>query len=334
MSLKTNNIAVLGAGAWGTALACVMARNDHNVTLWGRDSEICHAITHKRENAKYLPGIKLAKGISASTDLAATCADADVILVVTPTQTTREICNQLSTLVTPKTTLIFCSKGIDRESYILPSQIAEQILPQCRIAALSGPSFAVDVARKLPTAVALAHDDVHVALDLANQLSGRNFRVYASNDKKGVELGGALKNVIAIAIGIARGLELGASAEAAMISRGFAELSRLALSLGATSKTLSGLSGLGDLVLTCSSTQSRNFSYGVKIGKGESVEGMPLAEGAKTVSVAVKLAKQNKEDCPMIAMTHLLIEGKISANEARDALLNRPIRREFKNSKT
>jgi glycerol-3-phosphate dehydrogenase (NAD(P)+) len=224
--------------------------------------------------------------------------------------------------------LVVCAKGIDRDTGLLPAQTLEKALPGRSIAALSGPSFAADIVRGKPTAVTLAASQMDAALQLSEQLSGPNLRVYASDDLTGVELGGALKNVIAVAVGACRGMELGASAEAALITRGFRELMRIATALGARNETLMGLSGLGDLVLTCSSPQSRNFSYGMKLGQGVSTEGLPLAEGAFTAGVAARIAREKGIDAPLTGMVAAMVEGRLTAGEAKQALLARPLKSE------
>ena len=320
--------AILGTGAWGTALASVVARNGHETILWGRDDSIIRSINQNHRNGKYLPGIDLPPSLTATADLNASLSDADLVLVVTPAQTVRNIGELIAGQLDSNIPLVVCAKGIDRETGLLPAETLARQFRRNPIAALSGPSFATDVARNLPTAVTLACDNLNIAMVLAVQLSGPAFRVYASGDLKGVELGGALKNVIALAIGVCRGLNLGASAEAALIARGFAELNRLAVALGARPETLMGLSGLGDLVLTCSSPQSRNFSYGIALGQGKDTSALPLAEGALTASVAAGLADRNGIDCPIIKTVVTLLEGNITASQAVTTLLSRPLKSE------
>jgi glycerol-3-phosphate dehydrogenase (NAD(P)+) len=323
---KKLRIAVLGNGAWGTALACVSARNGNETRIWGRDQKIIDEINNNHTNYKYLPDIQLPDQIFASSNLAETLANIDLLLLVTPAQSIQSVSETIRNFITPNIPLIVCAKGIDRQTGLLPAETLANHLSSNAIAALSGPSFASDVANNLPTAVALACDDKKIALDLSAKLSGPAFRVYASNDLKGVELGGALKNVIALAIGVCRGLNLGASAEAALIARGFAELNRLAITLGARPETMMGLSGLGDLVLTCSSPQSRNFSYGMALGRGENRTNLPLAEGAFTASIAHELAEKHGIDCPIIKTVVTLLTGSITAGEAVKSLLSRPLK--------
>lgn len=321
-------IAVLGAGAWGTALAATLQRKGHGVRLWCRNAQTAEAINLNCENPKYLPGITLPKGISATTALNKAVTGASLVLMVTPAQSVPQVGGELAGQVSGEIPVVLCAKGIDRQTGLLPAESLKLALPDNPVAALSGPSFATDVARQLPTAVTLAANDPALAAELAEFISSQTFRVYASSDLKGVELGGALKNVIALAVGVCRGLELGASAEAALIARGFAELTRLATALGARPKTLMGLSGLGDLVLTCSSLQSRNFSYGIVLAKGGERTHLPLAEGALTAAIAARLARDNQLDCPIMETIVSLLDGEISASQAVQSLLARPLRTE------
>ena len=328
MSGKTCRIAVLGAGSWGTALASVLARKGHETVLWGRDEETIAAINAKRRNPRYLPDIALPDELAATGDVGKALQGAELILLVTPAQTIAKMAEALSGKIDPATPLILCAKGIDRKTGKLPAETLEDRLAGQSLAALSGPSFAHDVARGLPTAVTLAHPDGAKAAELAAIVSSGTFRVYAATDLKGVELGGALKNVIAVGVGVCRGMGLGASAEAALIARGFAELSRLATRLGAKPQTLMGLSGLGDLVLTCSGTQSRNFTYGMAIGAGKDTSGLALAEGAFTAGVAARIASEKHIDAPLISTVAKLVDGTITPRVALQELLARPLRNE------
>ncbi|MCO5135564.1 MAG: NAD(P)-dependent glycerol-3-phosphate dehydrogenase [Phyllobacteriaceae bacterium] len=328
MSGKTCRIAVLGAGSWGTALASVLARKGHETVLWGRDEETIAAINAKRRNPRYLPDIALPDELAATGDVGKALQGAELILLVTPAQTIAKMAEALSGKIGPATPLILCAKGIDRKTGKLPAETLARRLAGKSLAALSGPSFAHDVARGLPTAVTLAHPDGTQAARLAAVVSSGTFRVYASTDLKGVELGGALKNVIALGVGVCRGMGLGASAEAALIARGFAELSRLATRLGANPQTLMGLSGLGDLVLTCSGTQSRNFAYGMAIGEGKDTSGLPLAEGAFTAGIAASIAGESGIEAPLISTVAKLVDGTITPRVALQELLARPLRNE------
>lgn len=327
-NMNGKKITVLGAGAWGTALASAMVRSGHETILWGRDKDVLTQISNHKENSKYLKSIILPDQLGISSDINLAIKNADLILLVTPAQTVHSVIEMIKSTIDPTIPLVLCAKGINRETGELPSETAQKLLLNNPVAALSGPSFASDVANNLPTAVTLAAKDDALTKELSQIISGPAFRVYGSNDLKGVELGGALKNVIALAIGVCRGMALGASAEAALIARGFAELSRLAVALGAKSQTLMGLSGLGDLVLTCSSPQSRNFAYGMALGKGEDTSNLRLAEGALTASIASELADQHTIDCPIIKTVVQLLEGSITAIEATQSLLSRPLKAE------
>jgi glycerol-3-phosphate dehydrogenase (NAD(P)+) len=332
MSAPGKTISIIGAGAWGTALASVYARNGGQVLIWGRDNAVINAINTAHENPAYLPGIRLPDALMATANLAETVAPADILLLVTPAQTIKEMAKAIAPYLRKTAPVVLCAKGINRTTAELPAETAGKLLPENPIAALSGPSFAHDVAANLPTAVTLAAKEQKLAIALSAALSGPAFRVYASDDLKGVELGGALKNVIALAVGVCRGMKLGASAEAALIARGFAELNRLAIALGAKPSTLMGLSGLGDLVLTCSSPQSRNFSFGMALGRADTIGNMPgglkLAEGALTAPIAAELAEREKIEVPVISTVAQLIDGTITAKAALTALLARPLRKE------
>ena len=326
--MTSETVAVLGAGAWGTALATMLAKNGRDVVLWGRDRQALERIAAAGRNEAYLPGIDLASGLKLEHDLDTTLTAARTVLLVTPAQSVGEMARRFAAVLDPAVPVILCAKGIDRTTGKLPATMFRDACPDNPVGALSGPSFATDVARGLPTAVTLGAGDMGIARDLARLVSTPAFRVYASDDLTGVELGGALKNVIALAIGVCRGMGLGASAEAALVARGFAELSRLSVRLGARAETLMGLSGLGDLVLTCSSTQSRNFSYGIALGRMEPTAGLPLAEGALTAPVALELARRNGVECPVIGTVAALVSGTMTPRMAVEALLNRPLKNE------
>ena len=325
-------LAVLGSGAWGTALATMLAGGaegdaDHPVTLWGRDPAAVEAINRDHRNPRYLDDIALSANLAATTDLAQACK-ADIILCVTPAQTFAQLAADIKPHLVPSASVVLCAKGIDRNSGQLLHHLAADMLGDAAIAALSGPSFASDVARGLPTAVSLAAASMDKATQLATALSRSRFRIYATDERVGVEIGGALKNVLALAVGIARGLQLGASAEAALIARGFAELSRVANAQGARSDTLAGLSGLGDLVLSCSSPQSRNFSYGMALATGEDLANRPLAEGVHTAEMALKMAQQHNIEVPIIAAVVDVLAAEIAPMDAVQRLLQRPLKGE------
>ncbi len=324
---ETSHTAVLGGGAWGTALALAALRAGQSVSLWARDAEMCAAIG-RGENPRYLPGIAFDTGIAATTDLGAALGGADCVLAVTPAQSLRAVLREVKPHMPAGIPLVLCAKGIERETGALLSSIVAEILPDNPVAVLSGPSFAADVARGLPTAVVVAARDDALAMDLATRFSAQNLRCYASDDITGVELGGALKNVFAIAAGAVVGAELGASAQAAMVTRGFVELRRLGAAFGARPETLMGLSGLGDMMLSCSSTQSRNFAYGAALGRGEPLEGRPLAEGVPTAAIAARLAAEHAVDAPIISAVAALLNGAVTIDQAVEALMTRPLKHE------
>lgn len=324
---RTWRVAVLGGGAWGTALALAMLRAGQSVSLWARDAETVAAI-QRGENPRYLPGIAIEPGIEATSDIGEALAGADCVLAVTPAQSLRAVLMQAKPHMPAGVPLVLCAKGIERDTGALLSAIVAECLPQAPVAALSGPSFAADVARGLPTAVVVAAGDEQLAAELAIRFSAQNLRCYSSDDLTGVEIGGALKNVFAIAAGAVTGAGLGASAQAAMVTRGFVELRRIGAAFGARPETLMGLSGLGDLLLTCSSTQSRNFAYGLALGRGESLAGRPLAEGVPTAAIAARIAAERAINAPIIAAVAAILDGAITIREAVGALMMRPLKNE------
>jgi glycerol-3-phosphate dehydrogenase (NAD(P)+) len=323
-----SRISVLGGGAWGTALALTAARVGHEALLWARDAKTVDAVNHRRENPGYLPGLTFDAPVTAGSDAAEVMRGAALILAVVPAQSLRAALEELTPSIPAGVPLVLCAKGIERSTGMLLSQMAGTIAPHSPIAVLSGPSFALDVARGLPTAVTVAAADERLAADVAAMLSSGTFRCYTTTDVVGVEAGGALKNVLAIAVGAARGRGLGASAEAALITRGFVELRRLAESFGARPETPLGLSGLGDLILTCSSPQSRNFSYGMALGRSENLDGRPLAEGVATAFITAKIANERGVDAPVTIATAGLLQGKVTIDEAVASLLMRPLKSE------
>lgn len=327
--MKFDHIAVLGAGAWGSALACVAARAGRHVTLIARSEQAAADIRATGES-RHLPGVKLDPRIviAAGADAA---ASADAVLLVVPAQALRFAANSLSPAIRPGTPVVACAKGIERDTRAFMTDVIAACIPQAKPAILSGPSFATDVARGLPTAVTLAAGETALAAALVKALGTHTFRPYHSTDVRGVEIGGAAKNVLAIAAGIAAGRHLGASASAALTTRGFAELIRFGKAFGARAETLTGLSGLGDLILTCSTRQSRNFSFGVAIGEGASLAdaaGGGLAEGAFTASVLVEMAEGAGVDMPIASAVDAVLEGRLSVDEAMEALLARPFKAE------
>ena len=324
----TISIAVLGGGAWGSALASTARLSGHDVRLWARDAGTVEAINERRENPRYLPGLKLAEGIKATVDLREALRSADLVLAVTPAQALRDMLLEAAGAVPRDIPVMLCAKGIEQKTGRLLSEVVGEVLPDNPIAALSGPSFATDVARGLPTAVVVAARDGDLAARLAANLSAPQFRCYSSDDLVGVEIGGALKNVLAIAAGAVIGSGFGASAQAAMVTRGFVELRRLGAAFGAQPETLMGLSGLGDLVLTCGSGQSRNFAYGLALGKGENLAGRPLAEGVATAGIAAKIARERGIEAPIVDAVDRILAGEIGIRDAVAELMSRPLKSE------
>ncbi len=324
-------VAVVGGGAWGTALAQAACLRQNRVQLWARDAAIVQAVNTRHENPRYLAGVPLSSDLYASENLEEVVR-ADVILLVVPAQSVAQMAQELVPLVAPTVPVIICAKGIEQTSGKRMSEVWQQYGPGFRVGVLSGPSFANDVARGLPTAVTLACREITLAVDLAQALFAPALRLYPSDDVIGVELGGALKNVLAIAAGVVEGRRLGASARAALISRGFAEMSRFARHFGAKPETLMGLSGLGDLVLTASSMQSRNYALGVRLGQGMSIgkaSGEKLAEGAHTAHIAHSLAVENAIDMPITATVTQILQATVTVKSAIEQLLSRPVRREI-----
>jgi glycerol-3-phosphate dehydrogenase (NAD(P)+) len=322
-------ISVIGAGAWGTALANAVAEPQRAVTLYARDATLAAQIEATGANPK-LPGIGVKPGIALTSDIAR-AAVADVILLVVPAQSLRAAMLTLAPHLKTGTPVVACAKGIERGSRKFMTEIIAEVAPRATPAILSGPSFASDVARGLPTAITVAASDEAIAASLASSLGSPMFRPYHTSDVRGVEIGGAAKNVLAIAAGIVAGRELGASALAALTTRGFAELARFGEALGARSETLMGLSGLGDLLLSCSSVQSRNFSFGMALGRGETPDaasGGKLAEGAFTASVLRDIAREKTIDMPITEAVVAVLGGQLSVSAAIDALMTRPFKAE------
>ena len=325
-----DRIAVLGGGAWGTALANVAARAGRTVTLWEHDAANAEQLAQQRES-KFLRGVRLEDSIAVTRDLAE-AARANAILLVVPAQAMRSVVKSLSAAISPRTPIIACAKGIEHGTHKFMTEVIAECAPNATPAILSGPSFAADVARGLPTAVTLAAHDETLAAALTQALASRGFRPYQSSDVRGVEIGGAAKNVLAIASGIVTGRGLGASASAALTTRGFAELVRFGRALGAKTETMMGLSGLGDLILTCSSPQSRNFTFGINLGNGRAVKDIHattgLAEGAFTAPVLLEMARKHNVDMPISAAVAAVLAGGMSVDEAIESLLTRPLRPE------
>ncbi|MAB14165.1 MULTISPECIES: NAD(P)H-dependent glycerol-3-phosphate dehydrogenase [Parvibaculum] len=325
-------IGVIGAGAWGTALAQVAADAGRDVTIWAREPDVVESINATHENATFLSGVDLDRGIDATGDLTA-AARADALLIVTPAQFVRATLKEMAPHLAPGTPVILCAKGIEQRTGSLLTQVLTETVPQAAAAVLSGPSFAREVAMGLPTAVTLACADETLGHALAKAVGSRTFRPYYSTDLTGAEIGGAVKNVLAIACGVVEGRRLGASARAALTTRGFAEMTRLGLALGAKRETLTGLSGLGDLILTCNSPQSRNMSLGIALGEGKPLDEImgarnSVSEGVHTATALADLANARQVDMPIAQAVAAIVTGRMEVDEAMVALLSRPFRAE------
>jgi glycerol-3-phosphate dehydrogenase (NAD(P)+) len=321
-----NSVAVIGAGAYGTALACAAARAGRDVTLYARNTESAAQMKAVRQSPK-LPGISLDVGIGITSDMEA-AANADIVLLATPAQSLREAATALKPFLKAATPVVACAKGIERGTHRFMTEVIAETIPEAIPAILSGPNFADDVARGLPTAVTLAARDERLASELVQALGSSTFRPYHTSDVRGVEIGGAAKNVLAIAAGIVVGRQLGASALAALTTRGFTELARLGRACGARSETLAGLSGLGDLILSCSSPQSRNLAFGIALGRGEPPNRGKLAEGEFTAPVLIELAASQNVDMPVSNAVAAILSGKVTIDAAIEGLLTRPFKAE------
>jgi glycerol-3-phosphate dehydrogenase (NAD(P)+) len=322
------HIGVLGAGAWGSALANLAVRAGRRVTLWARDPRVAETIAQRRESPK-LPRVRLENLVTVTGALEA--FDADALLIAVPAQAVRSVASALTPRLPDGMPVIACAKGIERGTGRFMTEVIAECARQARPAILSGPSFAADVARGLPTAVTLAAADEALASALAHALGSPTFRPYHSTDVRGVEIGGAAKNVLAIAAGIVEGRRLGPSAAAALVTRGFAELVRFGKAFGARPETLTGLSGLGDLILTCSSRQSRNFSLGIALGEGRSLADAQrgkVVEGVFTASALVEMARAREIEMPIAAAVAAVLDGRLDIDAAIESLLTRPFRAE------
>src|SRR5690348_7804892 len=322
-------LGIIGGGAWGTALAQVAASGGRETILWALEDDVVAAVNRIHENPIYLKGLKLDPAIRATGDFS-DLAQCDAWLVVTPAQHMRAV---LRRMPCPGIPLVLCSKGIEEASGALLHQVAREVCSTSPIAVLSGPTFAHEVAKGLPTAVTLACDDLPLAERLRDRLAQPTFRIYVSDDVAGAEIGGAVKNVLAIACGIVEGRGLGQNARAALVARGFAEMRRFGLACGAKRETLAGLSGLGDLVLTCSSPSSRNYSLGVGIGEGRPAAELlanrrTVAEGAFTASVLARVSREKGIDMPIVNAVDALVAGRANVEQVLDELLSRPPRPE------
>jgi glycerol-3-phosphate dehydrogenase (NAD(P)+) len=326
-------IAVIGGGAWGTALAHVLARAGSEVALWVREEEVRCAIAERRENTIFLPGVTLDPAVVAGTDLGGAASGAAAVLLVVPSQHLRAVATALQPLLPTDLPVLLCAKGIEEGSLLLMTEVAASLLPKARLAVLSGPTFAGEVARGLPTAVTVAAEDADAGAALVEAIGTRSLRPYLSDDPIGAEIGGAIKNVLAIACGIVAGRSLGDNARAALITRGLAEMVRLAAEKGGRRETLMGLSGLGDLVLTCTAMQSRNHSLGVALGEGRALadilaERRSIAEGVATAASAAALAARLGIEMPIVAAVDAILHRGAAIDDAIASLLSRPFRPE------
>jgi glycerol-3-phosphate dehydrogenase (NAD(P)+) len=332
MTSAYRSVSVLGAGAWGTALAQVAAAAGREVTLWAREREVVEGVNGAHENPLFLPGITLNAAVAATGDIEQ-AAQAELILAVPPAQHMRAVLRSLRPHLKPGAALVLCAKGVERGSLTLMTDVLAEEIPEVVPAVLSGPGFAKDVARGLPTATTIASPDRELAQRVVATIGLPTFRPYVADDLIGAEIGGAVKNVIAIACGVAEGRKLGDGARAALITRGFAELTRLGLAMGAKAETLSGLCGLGDLVLTCASLTSRNTSLGAALGEGRKLadilaERRSVAEGMESAPAVVALAAKYQVEMPICAAVDAIVGERISIDEAITALLSRPFRAE------
>ncbi len=332
MSTPFKTAGVVGAGAWGTALAQLCARAGLDVTLWTREPALARSLAETGRNDLYLPGVALAPAICATSDLA-DLSSADLILATTPAQHMRGVLAGLKLKLHAGAPVILCAKGVEQGSLKLMTQVLAETLPQARPAVLSGPSFAAEVARGSPTAVTLACPDLALGEALARALATPTFRPYLTDDLIGAEAGGAVKNVLAIACGVVEGRGLGRSAHAALITRGFAEMTRLGVALGGRAETLAGLCGLGDLVLTCSSPQSRNMSVGLALGRGETLAAAlvgkrSVAEGVASAPAVRALGERLGVEMPICEAVAKIVAGEIGVERAIEDLLSRPLKSE------
>lgn len=325
--------AVVGAGAWGTALALVATRAGRQAILWAHEREVVESIVRKRENSAFLPGIALEPRFAVTDEIRAAIEEADAVILAVPAQFLRALLADVARDVPSGAVLVLAAKGIERETGALLSEAVAEALPNHPLAVLSGPSFAAEVAKGLPAAVTVAARPRETADAVAQALSARNFRPYASDDPVGVEIGGAVKNVIAIACGVVVGRGLGENARAALLTRGLAEMTRLGVAKGARAETFMGLSGLGDLALTCGSLQSRNTSLGVALGQGKPLAEIlsarrSVAEGVTTAPAVLALAKPLDVDMPICAAVDAVLHKGAGIDETIEALLSRPLKAE------
>ena len=326
-------IGVIGAGAWGTALAQCIANGGHNVIMWAREPDVVKSINQDNRNSIFLPDIDLNSNISATDSLTEVTTECDVLLIATPAQSVRPTLQSLKADVGEGKPFVICAKGIELETGFLMSQVVEEVVPNASFGILTGPTFASEIARGLPSAVTIAAKDKDIAQQIIDGISNRSLRTYITDDVLGAQIGGALKNVIAIACGVIEGRGMGESARAALITRGLAEMARLANAMGARKETLMGMCGVGDIVLTCSSLQSRNFSLGVALGQGKKMEEVlkdrrSVTEGVSTSRALKVMAQNHAIDMPISEAVHLCLNEGMSIEDAIEKMLDRPMRSE------
>lgn len=329
-------IAVIGAGNWGTALSLTLAKLGHTVSLWAYEREVVESIRTRHENELFMPGVRLPESVGATNDLAEALGGAEIVLTVTPSHVCRSLYEQMLSHLSPKMIFVSATKGLDTERLMRMSEIIRSVVgPKFspRLAVLSGPSFAREVARGEPTAIVVASEDREAAQWVQQEFSSKTLRLYTSSDVVGVELGGAVKNVIAIAAGVVEGLGLGHNPTAALITRGLAEMTRLACACGARRETLAGLAGMGDLVLTCTGDLSRNRMVGIELGKGRKLVDIVgsmrmVAEGVKTTQATVALAAKHGVEMPITQQVNRVLEGQVSPREAIRELMERTLKEE------
>jgi glycerol-3-phosphate dehydrogenase (NAD(P)+) len=325
--------AVVGAGAWGTALADVLTRNGHETCLWALEADVAQSINDAHENKRFLAGLPLSRGLRATNDQADALSDAELVVFATPSEHLRRVASECRAAVKPGAITVVASKGIERNSLALMTEVVGEELGEHTVVGISGPSFAAEVVAKQPTAIVAASRDVRAARIAQETLSGRAFRVYTNADVVGVELGGSLKNVMAVATGIVEGCGLAHNSRAALITRGLHEMTRLGVAMNAQAATFAGLAGLGDLVLTCTGGLSRNRAIGIEIGKGATLEEalrgkQTVAEGVVTAASALELARRHDVDMPIVEMANrILFEGH-AARDAVSEIMTRELRSE------
>lgn len=328
------NVFVIGGGAWGTALAAAARRAGREVVVYARETEVVNAINAGAANPVYLPDVSLPDGLGAVREIADGCEDCDAVILVVPAQFVRATAEELAKTLSKRVPVVLAAKGIEQGSLALMTEIAADVLPNNPLAVISGPSFATEVARGLPAAVTLACADDLLGKKLVNMIAGPTFRIYQSNDLIGAEIGGSVKNVLAIACGIVEGRGLGDNARAALITRGLAEMMRLGRAKGATTETMMGLAGMGDLVLTCNAMQSRNFSFGHALGQGQSVSEIlagrvAVTEGVTSAVSVTELADNLGIDMPICQAVNAIIHRNQNIDAAISDLMDRPLRTEF-----